>query len=114
QQASLAILTTAAGMVALIIWLPHSPIARRLAVMGAIDGRVSPALGQTPESTDVHYAICHTDLRPGGQVRMGEHIRSASLKHGGYLAKGSRVQVVGMRFGEVLVEPADDDEEEQA
>lgn len=111
QQASLAVIIGIAGLVAIIARLPYSSFARRLAVAGAITGTSEKT--SDPDATDAdateQIATCSSDLHPGGQIRLGDRIESASLNGGGYLKAGTRVRIVGQRFGEKLVEPLPED-----
>lgn len=104
QQSLLAIGVATVGAAVLIATLPNSRAMRRLALNEAIGGTSDapqPAVGLAGRS-----AVARSDLAPTGSIVIDGREHSATSEHGEFIAAGTRVEVVELRFGAAVVRAA--------
>jgi membrane-bound serine protease (ClpP class) len=102
----LALVTAAAGMVVVILYLPKSRLFRRLAVKDEITGTsqtgVPSGEGAGSDLLGKHGRT-RTELRPSGFIELANRDISATTEHGEYIPAHAEVEVVAVRFGEAIV-----------
>ncbi len=102
MRALFAIVVMCVGLAVAVAALPHSRLGKRLAVTVQIDG-TSGAEG--PSSPVGQCGVALSALHPGGSVLVDGEECSAQSEHGVFIAKGGRIEVIGRRFGELVVRP---------
>ena len=91
------------GVLLLICLLPRSSVRHRFAVAAEIEGTSAGALEQEAGTLVGHVGTTRDALHPGGMVEIGGQLLSARASGGKFIDAGSRIEVVGVGFGEVLV-----------
>jgi membrane-bound serine protease (ClpP class) len=102
----LSFIAAAAGVVIVVLYLPKSRLFRRMAVTAEVQG-TSQSSVPTGEGAgnDLLGKRGHarTELRPSGFVAIVNRDISATSEHGEFIAAQAEVEVVAVRFGEVIV-----------
>ncbi|MFW5698595.1 MAG: NfeD family protein [Planctomycetota bacterium] len=109
MRALFAIVVMCVGLVIAVATLPHSRIGRRLAVTAEIGGTAN---AEGPSSPIGQCGLTLSALHPGGSVLVDGEECSARSEHGAFIAKGLHIEVIGRRFGELVVRPAAEQDED--
>ena len=91
------------GALLLIGLLPRSSVRRRFAVAAEIEGTSAGAFEQEAGTLVGQVGTTRDALHPGGMVEIGGQLLSARATGGKFIDAGSRIEVVGVEFGQVLV-----------
>ncbi len=93
------------AFIALIVFtgsgVMDSLLRRKLALADELTGK---APEQAPDQMIGEEAVCHGDLKPQGEIRIGHKLFPASTK-GHFLSSGTRVRITGRQGFNYLVEP---------
>lgn len=114
QQTVVSLTIVSVGIIAAIILLPRTALMRRLEVAATIAGTSAGTIETEAESARGQRARVVGDLHPGGTVEVDGVHYTAQEEHGRFVATGAEVEIVGTRFGELLVRVIEDPEEAQA
>lgn len=104
-----AMLVAAGGMVGLILALPKLAVARKLASTAEI---TATAASDNAEGTAItnrvgigSRGVARSDLTPNGYIVIDGQELGAAAQHDEFIKAGTAIEIVGTRFGEVLVRP---------
>ncbi len=100
---SLALVAMIAGAVFIVIALPNLKVMRRLASTAVIGGTSAGEAERHAASLIGRHVTVRTPLSPGGFVVINGRDLGASSEHGEYIAVGTTVEIVAVRFGEAIV-----------
>jgi membrane-bound serine protease (ClpP class) len=102
-----ALLVGSGGMVALILALPRLAVMRKLASTAEITATSASDSGTavTNLAGVGSHGVARSDLTPNGYIVLAGREISAEAQNGEFIAAGTPVEVVGMRFGEAIVRP---------
>jgi membrane-bound serine protease (ClpP class) len=98
-----ALAVMAAGLVVAISSAPKLKAMRRISVEAAIDATATAA--PAPGALVGRRGIARTGLSPAGFVTVDGQELSASSEHGEFVAPGTGIEIVEVRFGEAVVRP---------
>jgi membrane-bound serine protease (ClpP class) len=103
SQSVIALGVLTAGLVLLIKALPNMKAVNRIAVTAEIGGTSAGTMESAQAALVGKRAQARSDLRPSGFVLLDGNEISATSEHGEYIAAGTTVEIVGMRYGETIV-----------
>lgn len=106
RQCLMAFIVVTIGIAIFIRSLPGSRAAKRIAATAEIAATSAGALETSAASLVGRRVQAVSDLRPSGQVAIDGDTVSATAEHGEYISAGTTVEIVAMRFGELIVRPA--------
>jgi membrane-bound serine protease (ClpP class) len=101
----LAVIAVTIGVVLGILALPRLALRTGLATATAISGSSAGSDEVASGSLVGRQGTARSDLAPGGVVLIDGRELSGQDAHGAFIAAGTPVTVVAMRFGELIVEP---------
>lgn len=101
----LALAVMTAGVAMAIAAAPRLKAVRRISVEAAIAGTSDGATTAAPGAG--RRGIARTGLSPAGFITVDEREISAISQHGVFIAPGTAIEVVEMRFGEAVVKPVE-------
>jgi membrane-bound ClpP family serine protease len=100
---SLALVAMIAGAVFIVIALPNLAVMHRLAATAEIGGTSAGEAERHAAQLVGRRVTVRTALSPGGFVVVDGRDLGASSEHGEYVAVGTTVEIVAMRYGEAVV-----------
>lgn len=95
------------GLVSFAVLLPRLGVRHRLALEAEVRGTSADG-SHVASSLRGRTGIAHDALHPGGTVLIDGEAIAARAEHGDWIAAGTRIEVIGVEFGEVLVRAAPD------
>ncbi len=104
-QAALALVALTVALVFLIQAMPRMRSVDRIAATAEITATSAGPQELAAASLIGRVGVARSDLRPAGLVLVGDSELSATAENGGYILAGAAVEVVAMRYGEVIVRP---------
>ncbi|MBA3699366.1 MAG: hypothetical protein H0W78_10980 [Planctomycetes bacterium] len=101
-----AMLAAGGGMIALIMALPRLAVASNMASTAEITATATSdsATAVTNLAGIGSRGVARSDLAPNGYIVLAGREISAEAQHGEFIKAGTPVEIVGMRFGEAIVQ----------